>query len=70
MRTFFTAIKHTVHASVAHHHGRKGHTMVHTVGHHRVIKHHRRGGTGELGHGRRRATGYTRSRARSHGFGF
>jgi hypothetical protein len=33
-------VKHTAHASVAHHHSRKGHTVVHTVSHHRSVKHH------------------------------
>jgi hypothetical protein len=34
-------VKHTVHASVAHHHSCKAHTTVHTVSHHRSVKHHR-----------------------------
>jgi hypothetical protein len=68
-------VKRTVHASVAHHHGRKGHTTVHTVSHHHSVKHHAHPGSlpwghswghggdmGALGHsgGHRRAVGARR----------
>jgi hypothetical protein len=70
-------VKHTAHASIAHHKGKKGHTTVHTVSHHRVHKTHAHPGSlpwggggsdmGALGHSgghRRRAVGSRRSSAR------